>query len=201
MLAASAAWDGVAAELGSAATSFEALTAQLAGGTWLGAASAAMLGAAAPYAAWLHATASDAEQAAAQARSAVSAFEAAQPATVHPAIIAGNRSQLLSLVMSNLFGQNAPAIPLAEAEYEQMWAQDVTAMLGYHLSARQLSRSYRHGRNCRNDWRTWRIARSPVGNFRTSTRAVETPAASTSATTTPATSTSATETWQLQRGF
>ncbi|WP_099184825.1 PPE family protein [Mycobacterium kansasii] len=135
MLAASAAWDGVAAELGSAATSFEALTAGLAGGTWLGAASAAMLGAAAPYAAWLQATASDAEQAAAQARSAVSAFEAAQPATVHPAIIAGNRSQLLSLVMSNLFGQNAPAIALAEAEYEQMWAQDVTAMLGYHLSA------------------------------------------------------------------
>ncbi|ORV65037.1 PE-PPE domain-containing protein [Mycobacterium gastri] len=135
MLAAAAAWDGVAAELGSAATSFEALTTGLAGGTWLGAASAAMLGAAAPYAAWLQATASDAEQAAAQARSAVSAFEAAQPAAVHPAIIAGNRSQLLSLVMSNLFGQNAPAIALAEAEYEQMRAQDETAMLGYHLSA------------------------------------------------------------------
>lgn len=63
------------------------------------------------------------------------AFEAAQPATVHPGIISVNRSQLLSLVMSNLFGQNAPAIALAEAEYEQMWAQDVTAMLGYHLSA------------------------------------------------------------------
>ncbi|ORB34428.1 hypothetical protein BST40_25470 [Mycobacterium persicum] len=55
------------------------MTAGLAGGTWLGAASAAMLGAAAPYAAWLQATAADAEQAAAQARSAVCAFEAAQP--------------------------------------------------------------------------------------------------------------------------
>jgi PPE-repeat protein len=37
--------------------------------------------------------------------------------------------------MSNLFGQNAPAIAAAEAEYEQMWAQDVAAMAGYHAGA------------------------------------------------------------------
>ncbi|VBA56932.1 PE-PPE domain-containing protein [Mycobacterium attenuatum] len=135
MLAAATAWDGLAAELGSAATSFESLTSGLVGGPWQGAASTAMLDAAALYMGWLQATAGHAGQAAAQARFAVSAFEAAQPATVHPAIIAANRSQLVSLVMSNLFGQNAPAIAFAEATYEQMWAQDVAAMLGYHLSA------------------------------------------------------------------
>ena len=41
----------------------------------------------------------------------------------------------VQLVMSNFFGQNAPAIAAAEAEYEQMWAQDVAAMAGYHAGA------------------------------------------------------------------
>ena len=41
----------------------------------------------------------------------------------------------MSLVGSNLFGQNAPAIAAAETEYEQMWAQDIAAMFGYHSSA------------------------------------------------------------------
>ena len=41
----------------------------------------------------------------------------------------------MSLVGSNLFGQNAPAIAAAETEYEQMWAQDIAAMFGYHSSS------------------------------------------------------------------
>ena len=53
-------------------------------------------------------------------------------ATVHPALVAVNRNQLVQLVVSNLFGQNAPAIAAAESEYEQMWAKDVAAMVGYH---------------------------------------------------------------------
>ena len=36
---------------------------------------------------------------------------------------------------ANLLGQNTPAIAAAEAEYEQMWAQDVAAMAGYHAEA------------------------------------------------------------------
>lgn len=47
MLDAAAAWDGLADELGSAAASFSAVTAGLAGSSWLGAASTAMTGAAA----------------------------------------------------------------------------------------------------------------------------------------------------------
>lgn len=39
------------------------------------------------------------------------------------------------MVMSNIFGQNAPAIAAAEAAYEEMWAQDVAAMFGYHSGA------------------------------------------------------------------
>jgi PPE-repeat protein len=41
----------------------------------------------------------------------------------------------VQLVVSNLFGQNAPAIAATESVYEQMWAQDVSAMVGYHGGA------------------------------------------------------------------
>jgi len=135
MLAAVAAWDGLAAELRSAAASFGAVTSGLSGGSWQGPSSAAMGDAAAAYVAWLGAAATRAEQAAAQARVMVGAFEAAFAETVHPVAVAANRARLVSLAGSDLFGQNAAAIAAIEAEYEQMWAQDVAAMVGYHVAA------------------------------------------------------------------
>nr|WP_234717925.1 PPE domain-containing protein [Mycobacterium tuberculosis] len=53
LLAAAAAWDGLAEELGSAAVSFGQVTSGLTAGVWQGAAAAAMAAAAAPYAGWL----------------------------------------------------------------------------------------------------------------------------------------------------
>jgi len=135
MLTAAAAWDGLASELGSAASSFSSVTSGLTDQEWQGPASAAMTAAAAPYAGWLSAAATQATGAAAQARTVAGTFEAALAATVHPLQVAANRNGLVQLVMSNLFGQNAPAIAAAEAEYEQMWAQDVAAMAGYHAGA------------------------------------------------------------------
>jgi PPE-repeat protein len=52
-----------------------------------------------------------------------------------PIEVAANRSGLVSLVATNLFGQNFPAIAAAEGAYEQMWAQDVAVMTGYHAEA------------------------------------------------------------------
>jgi PPE-repeat protein len=135
MLAAAAAWDGVAEELHSAAGSVAAVVSELAGESWQGQAALAMTQATGPYVAWLSTAAGQAEQAAAQARLATRAFDIALAATVHPTVVAANRSELVSLVASNLLGLNAPAIAAAEAEYEQMWAQDVAAMSGYHLGA------------------------------------------------------------------
>jgi PPE-repeat protein len=135
MLNAATAWDRLASELGSAASSFSSVTSGLTAQAWQGAASAAMTAAAAPYAGWLSAAASRATGAAGQARAVASAFEAARAATVHPLLVAANRNGLVQLVMSNFFGQNAPGIAAAEAEYEQMWAQDVAAMAGYHAGA------------------------------------------------------------------
>lgn len=135
MLAAATSWDGLAAELGSAAQSFTSTTSGLTQQAWQGPASAAMLRAATQYAGYLNEATAQAQAAAAQAQAVVSAFEAAQAATVHPLAVAANRNSFVQLVMSNLFGQNAPAIAAMESDYEQMWAQDVAAMVGYHGGA------------------------------------------------------------------
>jgi PPE-repeat protein len=131
MVAAAAAWDGLAAELGSAATSYRAVVSELTGQSWLGPSSAMMAASAAPYVAWMDTTAAQAEQTANQARSAVAAYQAAFLATVPPPVIAANRALLMSLVATNIFGQNTAAIAATETQYAEMWAQDATAMYGY----------------------------------------------------------------------
>jgi len=68
MLEAAAAWDGLAGELASAATSFSSVTSELAGASWHGAAAQAMTAAAAPYGEWLSTVTEQVEQAAIQAR-------------------------------------------------------------------------------------------------------------------------------------
>ncbi|OBI81640.1 PPE family protein [Mycobacterium asiaticum] len=135
MLEAAAAWDGLAAELGTAAEAFQGVISTLASQAWQGPAAQAMAAAAAPYAGWLSAAASQSFGAAGQARAVVSAFEAARAATIHPGAVDANRNAFVQLVMSNLFGQNAPLIALAESIYEEMWAADVSAMAGYYANA------------------------------------------------------------------
>jgi PPE-repeat protein len=131
MLVAATAWDGLAAELYSTAASYGSVISGLASGPWLGPSSVAMAAAAAPYVAWMSATAAQAEQTANQARMAVAAYETAFTATVPPPVIAANRAQLMALVATNFFGQNTAAIMATEAEYAEMWAQDAAAMYGY----------------------------------------------------------------------
>ncbi|ORV07830.1 PPE family protein [Mycobacterium celatum] len=131
MMAAAAAWNSLAAELGSAASSYQAVITGLTGGQWLGRASASMAAAAAPYVAWMSSTAAAAEHAAGQAMASAAAFEAAFAMTVPPPVIAANRAQWAALVATNFLGQNTPAIMATEAHYAEMWAQDAAAMYGY----------------------------------------------------------------------
>jgi PPE-repeat protein len=101
-----------------------------------------MAAAAAPYVAWLRTTAAQAEQTATQATAAAAAYDTAFAATVPPPVIAANRSLLMALVATNLFGQNTPAIGTTETQYAEMWAQDASAMYGYagsSASATQIS--------------------------------------------------------------
>lgn len=93
MLAAAAARDGLASELGSAADSFWSVTTGLAAQAWQGPASEAMVAAAAPYTGWLSASATQASGAAAQAKAVASVLESALAAAVHPAAATANRSR------------------------------------------------------------------------------------------------------------
>jgi PPE-repeat protein len=131
ILAAASAWDALAAELGSAASSYGSVINSLAEGPWLGPASAAMAIAASPFVRWMSTTSAEAEQTAVQAKAAAAAYEAAFGATVPPAVVAANRTQLAALVATNVLGQNTAAIAATEALYGEMWAQDAAAMYGY----------------------------------------------------------------------
>jgi PPE-repeat protein len=133
--AAAAAWDGLSSELQSTAANFQSVITGLISGDWTGPSSEAAAAAAAPYVSWLGTTAGQAEQTASQARAAASAYETALAATVPPAEIAANRTQLLSLLQANIFGQYNAAIAALEAEYAQFWAQDVAAITGYSGSS------------------------------------------------------------------
>ncbi|WP_281253345.1 PPE family protein [Mycobacterium numidiamassiliense] len=130
LLAAASSWNGIAAELRAAALSYGSVLSELTE-RWQGPTSAAMIAATTPYVAWLNSSAASAETTAAQAGSAVAAYEAAFAATVPPAVIAANRTRLMTLIATNFLGQNTPAIAATEAEYGEMWAQDAGAMYGY----------------------------------------------------------------------
>ncbi|MCV7401818.1 PPE family protein [Mycobacterium fragae] len=140
MLAAATAWSGLAAELRTAAAGYQSTTSQLITESWLGAASASMAAAAARYVAWLHTTASQSEQTAIQATAAAAAYESARAMTVPPPVIAANRMLLMSLVATNILGQNTPAIAATEFHYGQMWAQDAAAMYGYAATSAAASK-------------------------------------------------------------
>jgi PPE-repeat protein len=131
MLAAAAAWDGLAAELQSTAASYQSVIAGLTGGPWQGPASTSMAAAAATHVAWLNDAAAQADEAAAQAAAAAGAYEAAFAGTVPPVVIEANRALLMALVATNFLGQNTPAIMATEALYIEMWAQDAATMFGY----------------------------------------------------------------------
>ncbi len=140
MLAAAAAWDSLAADLQSAASSYGSTVQGLVAGAWTGPSSMTMAAAASPFVTWVSSAAAQAEEAAAQAKLAAGAYETAFAATVPPPIIAANRALLAALVATNFLGQNTPAIAATEAHYLEMWAQDAAAMYGYAGSSSAASR-------------------------------------------------------------
>jgi len=131
LVAAAAAWNALAAELNSAALGYQNVVTQLSSEGWLGPASTAMATAVTPYVTWMKTTASQAEQAGAQANAAAAAFEQAFASVVPPPMIAVNRATLSQAVATNVLGQNTGIIAQLEAQYGEMWAQDASAMYTY----------------------------------------------------------------------
>jgi PPE-repeat protein len=105
----------------------------------LGAASARMAAATAPYIAWLHGTAATAAQTGAQAKVAAAAYQTAYASMVPPPEIAANRAELATLVANNFLGQNTGAIATNEANYLEMWIQDALGMDTYQANSQQAS--------------------------------------------------------------
>jgi PPE-repeat protein len=138
LLAAAAAWDGLAADMWASASSFDSVISGLTNGQWTGPSSEAMAQAAAPYLQWLHSAAAHASMSAVQARVAAMSYESAFAATVPPAAVAANRVRLMTLIATNILGQNTAAIAATEFEYIEMWLQDVMAMFGYHAGAQSV---------------------------------------------------------------
>jgi PPE-repeat protein len=128
---AASAWNGLAAELQSAAQGYQTTVTQLASDSWNGPASAAMASAAQPYIGWLQETSAQAEQAATQAQAAAAAYEQAFASTVSPPAIAANRAETAAAIQANVFGQYTSLIAQLEAQYGEMWAQDASAMYTY----------------------------------------------------------------------
>jgi PPE-repeat protein len=135
MLAAAAAFEGLAADLSGLASSYQSVISGLVGGPWLGASSVSMAAAAAMYASWMGAFAVQAQEAAGQVAAGVAAYEQAFAMTVPPPVIAENRLELAVLVATNILGQNTPAIAANQTLYAEMWAQDAAAMFGYAAEA------------------------------------------------------------------
>jgi PPE-repeat protein len=135
LLAAATAWDGLASELGTAASGYGSVISELTDSPWVGPSSRTMLSAVTPFVAWLSTLSDLAEQTASQAQVAAAAFETAFALTVPPPVIAANRVLLANLIATNFLGQNTPAIAVAEAQYAEMWAQDAGTMYGYAASA------------------------------------------------------------------
>lgn len=128
LLDATAAWEQLATELSSTASSYRTVIAAIA---WTGPSSVAMRSTARGYVDWLTSTASHAQQSSMATQAAAMAYQTAHESVVNPAIVIANRTQLVALQAANLFGQLTALIAANEAAYEQMWAQDTTAMTVY----------------------------------------------------------------------
>src|ERR1700741_5384669 len=130
-MAAAAAWNGVAAEMSSGGLGLNQVIPELSGEEWLGPASAAMAAAVQPYLEWMTTTATQAEEAAAQAQSAAAAYETVLGSITPPPAIAVNRGGLAQAMATNVLGQNNNVISQLEAQYQEFWATNTAAMFNY----------------------------------------------------------------------
>jgi PPE-repeat protein len=137
LLSAAAAWNELATDLETTATSYQTAVTNLTTGPWLGPSSAQMAAATAPYIAWLQSTAATAAQTGAQAQVAASAYQTAYASMVPLPEIAANRALLAELVSNNFLGQNTGAIATTEANYLDMWIQDALGMDTYQVGSQQ----------------------------------------------------------------
>src|ERR1700739_4786903 len=139
LMAASTAWNELAADLESTATQYQTLITNLVTGSWLGPSSVQMASATAPSIARLQNTAVTAAQTGVQAQAAAAAYQTAYASMVPLPTIAENRAELATLVAHNFLGQNTGAIATNEAQYLEYWIQDALGMDTYQMNSQVAS--------------------------------------------------------------
>ena len=135
---AAAAWQQLSANLEDAADNYASSLSSM-DESWYGPSSAAMFQSVTPYVTWLRTTAQQAQQTAAAAQSAAAAFSSVQASVVPTATVAANRTRLVALLATNVFGRNLPAIAQTESDYQTMWANNAAAMTRYQAASSQAS--------------------------------------------------------------
>jgi PPE-repeat protein len=136
LIAASAAWERLGADLEDSADSSSTVVSGLSG-AWQGPSSLAMIQAVAPFLTWLRAAAQQCRQLASSVLAAAAAFTQTQATVVHPSVVAANRARLAQLLATNLLGINLPAIAETEDQYLTMWVNNSSAMLRYQAATAQ----------------------------------------------------------------
>lgn len=135
LTAAAAAWQTLAANLGSNAAALHSAVMALLAGGFQGPSSTMMAAGATENVRWLFQAATQAQQTAIAAEQAALAIEAAHAGSVPPPVIEANRNLLETLISTNFMGVNSGAIAACVAAYDEMWTQDATTMYGFSADA------------------------------------------------------------------
>jgi PPE-repeat protein len=137
LLSSMAAWQSLTVELGMAGESINATISTLAASAWMGPSALAMAAAAQPFIAWLEMQTVQAQMAALAAGQSAEAHSTAFAAHVPPPAIEANRDALMAAVAG--LPWTAPAVAALEAEYQEMWAQDASAMYAYSAQTTEIA--------------------------------------------------------------
>ncbi|MGB9226653.1 PPE family protein, partial [Mycobacterium sp.] len=133
---ASNAWQRIGTDLDETSQSYVTVISELSQG-WGGPSEAAMSNAVEPYLTWLRNTAQQCQQLGNSALAATVAFNSAVTTVVPVATVTANRVQLAQLLATNGFGKNLAAIAETEAQYQEMWVNNASALYRYEASSAQ----------------------------------------------------------------
>lgn len=141
LVSAAAGWQAIASGLIAAAGGMGAVTAGLVGNAWSGPSSAMMGMSSMQFMEWVIQTAARAEMTAAAALAAADAHATAFAATIPPPEVERNQITTATLIATNFMGVNSAAIAASQAQYEEYWAQDASAMYTYAAANQTLAAS------------------------------------------------------------
>lgn len=136
LIEASNAWQRIGTDLDETSQSYVTVISELSQG-WGGPSEAAMSNAVEPYLTWLRNTAQQCQQLGNSALAATVAFNSAVTTVVPVATVTANRVQLAQLLATNGFGKNLAAIAETEAQYQEMWVNNASALYRYEASSAQ----------------------------------------------------------------